>query len=50
MRDGLVLFVFSVIADWTRIGYNCVTGRFCGEGVEGGWVFSKPCLVPFLVF
>ena len=46
MHDKLVLFMFFLVADLTELTLYYVTDRFCRGG---GGVFSKPCLLPFLI-
>ena len=41
--DVLVLFMFSLMADWTRVSYKTVLQ------IDFVGVSSKPCLLPFLV-
>ena len=32
MHDALVLFMFSLIADWTRVALNCITVKILKIG------------------
>ena len=43
MHDVLVLFMFLLMADLIRVG-----SKLCYRQILRG-VFSKPCLLPFLV-